>query len=136
MKHRIRTQHTAPFGVRRSRAAFSPETQIPNRPRSRKTPRPSQPFPRIAGRSLFHLAPTSKPRPRLAPTGLFLVVYGCARFTVEWVRLPDANIGYLVGDWLTMGMLLTIPMILAGGIVMLYAYRRARPSGNLAAAKA
>jgi phosphatidylglycerol:prolipoprotein diacylglycerol transferase len=63
-------------------------------------------------------------------------VYGCARFTVEWVRLPDANIGYLVGDWLTMGMLLTIPMILAGGIVMLYAYRRARPSGNLAAAKA
>ena len=41
------------------------------------------------------------------PTGLFLLVYGCARFTVEWVRLPDANIGYLVGDWLTMGMLLT-----------------------------
>ena len=79
---------------------------------------------------------TSKPRPRLAPTGLFLVVYGCARFTVEWVRLPDANIGYLVGDWLTMGMLLTIPMILAGVIVMLYAYRRAQPSGNLAAAKA
>jgi prolipoprotein diacylglyceryltransferase len=35
-----------------------------------------------------------------------------------------------------MGMLLTIPMILAGGIVMLYAYRRARPSGNLVAAKA
>ena len=41
-------------------------------------------------------------------------VYGCARFTVEWVRLPDANIGYLVGDWLTMGMLLTMPMILIG----------------------
>jgi phosphatidylglycerol:prolipoprotein diacylglycerol transferase len=79
---------------------------------------------------------TSKPRPRLAPTGLFLVVYGCARFTVEWVRLPDANIGYLVGDWLTMGMLLTIPMILVGVIVMLFAYRRAQPSGNLSAAKA
>jgi phosphatidylglycerol:prolipoprotein diacylglycerol transferase len=79
---------------------------------------------------------TSKPRPRLAPTGLFLVVYGCARFAVEWVRLPDANIGYLVGEWLTMGMLLTLPMILAGVIVMLYAYRRAQPSGNLAAAKA
>jgi phosphatidylglycerol:prolipoprotein diacylglycerol transferase len=38
-------------------------------------------------------------------------LYGCARFTVEWVRLPDANIGYLVGHWLTMGMLLTTPMI-------------------------
>ncbi len=57
---------------------------------------------------------TSKPRPRLAPTGLFLLLYGCARFAVEWVRLPDANIGYLVGQWLTMGMLLTMPMIIIG----------------------
>jgi phosphatidylglycerol:prolipoprotein diacylglycerol transferase len=79
---------------------------------------------------------TSKPRPRLAPTGLFLVLYGFARFTVEWVRLPDANIGYLEGDWLTMGMLLTIPMILAGAIVMGVAYRRDQPSGNLGAVKA
>jgi phosphatidylglycerol---prolipoprotein diacylglyceryl transferase len=79
---------------------------------------------------------TSKPRPRLAPTGLFLVLYGLARFTVEWVRLPDANIGYLVGDWLTMGMLLTIPMILAGAILMAFAYRLDQPSGNLNAAKA
>jgi phosphatidylglycerol:prolipoprotein diacylglycerol transferase len=77
---------------------------------------------------------TSKPRPRLAPTGLFLIVYGLARFTVEWVRLPDANIGYLVGSWLTMGMLLTLPMILAGAIMMALAYRRDQPSGNLGAA--
>jgi phosphatidylglycerol:prolipoprotein diacylglycerol transferase len=79
---------------------------------------------------------TSKPRPRLAPLGLFLILYGCGRFAVEWVRLPDANIGYLVGDWLTMGMLLTTPMILGGAIMMIYAYRRAIPSGNLSAAKA
>jgi phosphatidylglycerol:prolipoprotein diacylglycerol transferase len=79
---------------------------------------------------------TSKPRPRLAPTGLFLLVYGCARFTVEWVRLPDANIGYLAGDWLTMGMLLTMPMILGGAAMMIYAYRAGRPSGNLRAAEA
>jgi phosphatidylglycerol:prolipoprotein diacylglycerol transferase len=79
---------------------------------------------------------TSKPRPRLAPTGLFLIVYGLARFTVEWVRLPDANIGYLVGSWLTMGMLLTLPMILAGAIMMAIAYRRDQPSGNLGAVKA
>jgi phosphatidylglycerol:prolipoprotein diacylglycerol transferase len=72
----------------------------------------------------------------LAPIGLFLVVYGVARFTVEWVRLPDANIGYLVGDWLTMGMLLTLPMILAGAIMMTIAYRRDLPSGNLGAVKA
>jgi phosphatidylglycerol---prolipoprotein diacylglyceryl transferase len=75
---------------------------------------------------------TSKPRPKLAPTGLFLILYGCARFIVEWVRLPDANIGYLVGHWLTMGMLLTTPMIFIGAIVMMYAYRRNAASGNLA----
>jgi phosphatidylglycerol:prolipoprotein diacylglycerol transferase len=79
---------------------------------------------------------TSKPRPRLAPTGLFLILYGFARFSVEWVRLPDANIGYLVGDWLTMGMLLTLPMILAGAIMMAFAYRQDQPSGNLSAVKA
>jgi phosphatidylglycerol:prolipoprotein diacylglycerol transferase len=79
---------------------------------------------------------TSKPRPQLAPTGLFLLVYGCARFTVEWVRLPDANIGYLVGDWLTMGMLLTMPMIIIGAGMMIYAYRRNTATGNLGAVKA
>jgi phosphatidylglycerol:prolipoprotein diacylglycerol transferase len=79
---------------------------------------------------------TSKPRPRLAPTGLFLLVYGCARFVVEWVRLPDANIGYLAGNWLTMGMLLTTPMIFIGLGMMLYAYRRNAPSGNMGAVRA
>jgi len=77
---------------------------------------------------------TSRPRPRLAPSGLFLLVYGCARFTVEWVRLPDANIGYLLGDWLTMGMLLTTPMIFIGAAMMVYAYRRNVASGNVKAA--
>jgi phosphatidylglycerol:prolipoprotein diacylglycerol transferase len=79
---------------------------------------------------------TSQPRPRLAPTGLFLLVYGCARFVVEWVRLPDANIGYLTGNWLTMGMLLTTPMIFIGSGMMLYAYRRNAPSGNMGAVRA
>jgi phosphatidylglycerol:prolipoprotein diacylglycerol transferase len=80
---------------------------------------------------------TRKPRPRLAPTGLFLLLYGCGRFLVEWVRLPDANIGYLVGsNWLTMGMLLTTPMIVIGAGIMIYAYRRNVATGNLGAAKA
>ena len=77
---------------------------------------------------------TSRPRPRLAPTGLFFILYGCGRFVVEWVRLPDANIGYLLGDWLTMGMLLTAPMILIGAAIMVFAYWRHQPTGNLAAA--
>jgi phosphatidylglycerol:prolipoprotein diacylglycerol transferase len=79
---------------------------------------------------------TSTPRPRLAPSGLFLILYGLARFTVEWVRLPDANIGYLAGNWLTMGMLLTTPMIFIGSGMMLYAYGRNETSGNLSVAKA
>jgi phosphatidylglycerol---prolipoprotein diacylglyceryl transferase len=78
---------------------------------------------------------TSSPRPRWAPTGLFLLVYGCGRFLVEWVRLPDANIGYLAGQWLTMGMLLTTPMIIAGAAMMIYAYRRNTWTGNLSAVK-
>ena len=57
-------------------------------------------------------------------------------FIVEWVRLPDANIGYLVGNWLTMGMLLTTPMIFIGAGMMIYAYHRNAASGNLAAMKA
>ena len=63
-------------------------------------------------------------------------MYGCARFVVEWVRLPDANIGYLVGDWLTMGMLLTTPMIFIGAGMMILAYRSRQPSGNFTAARA
>jgi phosphatidylglycerol:prolipoprotein diacylglycerol transferase len=42
----------------------------------------------------------------------------------------------LVGDWLTMGMLLTTPMILVGAGLMIYAYRRNAASGNVAAVKA
>jgi phosphatidylglycerol:prolipoprotein diacylglycerol transferase len=64
-----------------------------------------------------------KSRPRMAPTGLFLLGYGVFRFGVEWVREPDRHIGYLAGGWLTMGMLLTLPMIAAGVVLLRLAYR-------------
>ena len=38
--------------------------------------------------------------------------------------LPDAHIGYLAGDWVTMGMILCLPMLLAGGLMLVLAYRR------------
>jgi phosphatidylglycerol---prolipoprotein diacylglyceryl transferase len=79
---------------------------------------------------------TARPRPRGAPSGLFLVIYGLARLSVEFVRLPDANIGYLYGGWLTMGMLLTLPMLAAGAALLLLAYGRRIPSGNVAASAA
>jgi phosphatidylglycerol:prolipoprotein diacylglycerol transferase len=59
-----------------------------------------------------------RPRPVMSVAGLFLLGYGLARFAVEFVRLPDAHIGYLAGGWFTTGMLLTLPMI-AGGLLML-----------------
>lgn len=52
-------------------------------------------------------------KPRLA-TGIFVGGYGIARTIVEFFREPDAHIGYLAGDWLTMGMVLSVPMIIAG----------------------
>ena len=52
------------------------------------------------------------------------------RFAVEFVRVPDANRGYLLLDWLTMGQMLSLPMIVAGPGMLAVAYRRREPSGN------
>ena len=76
---------------------------------------------------------TSKPRPRLAPSGLFLVIYSLARMLVEFWRVPDQQIGYFADQWLTMGQLLPLPMLLAGIAMLAYAYRRREPSGNSSA---
>jgi phosphatidylglycerol:prolipoprotein diacylglycerol transferase len=73
---------------------------------------------------------TSKPRPQWAPSALFLILYASGRLIVEFWRLPDAHIGYLAGGWLTMGHVLTLPMLLAGVVLLLLAYRRDLPSGN------
>jgi phosphatidylglycerol:prolipoprotein diacylglycerol transferase len=67
-----------------------------------------------------------RPRPTMAVSGLFLIGYGAFRFLVEFVREPDKHLGYLAGGWLTMGQVLTVPMIVAGLVLMLLAYRRAR----------
>ena len=73
---------------------------------------------------------TSRPRPRLAPSGLFLVLYGGARILIEFWREPDAQIGYLAGGWVTMGQLLSLPMLIVGLILLWFAYTRNQPSGN------
>lgn len=73
---------------------------------------------------------TATPRPRLAPSGLFLVCYGVFRFAVEFVRLPDDNLDYLAFGWLTMGQVLSLPMIVGGVWLLVVAYRRNESSGN------
>lgn len=72
-----------------------------------------------------------KPRPVGATSGLFLLGYGLFRFAVEFVREPDAHIGYLAFNWLTQGQLLSLPMILFGGglIGWVYKARPPTPSG-------
>ncbi len=65
-----------------------------------------------------------KPRPMMATSGLFLVLYGVFRTFIEFFRTPDAHIGFLAFGWLTMGMLLCIPMWGAGLALMAWAYRR------------
>ncbi|MEM7082600.1 MAG: prolipoprotein diacylglyceryl transferase [Pseudomonadota bacterium] len=63
-------------------------------------------------------------RPRMAVSGLFLLGYGAFRFLVEFVRLPDADKGYLLFDWVTMGQILSTPMILIGLLLLVLAYRQ------------
>lgn len=70
---------------------------------------------------------SAKPRPRMAVSGLFLVCYGVMRFCIEFVRVPDADFGYLAFGWVTMGQVLTAPMILGGAILLLLAYRNKQP---------
>jgi phosphatidylglycerol:prolipoprotein diacylglycerol transferase len=74
----------------------------------------------------------ASPRPRGAVAGLFLAAYGVFRLCVEFFREPDAHLGFLAGDWLTMGMLLSLPMILAGIVIMGAAYRRAPETADAA----
>jgi len=57
---------------------------------------------------------SSRPRPRYAVSGLFALIYGLGRFAVEFVRLPDSQLGYLAFGWLTMGQVLSLPLILVG----------------------
>jgi phosphatidylglycerol:prolipoprotein diacylglycerol transferase len=64
-----------------------------------------------------------KPRPRYAVSGLFALGYGVFRFLVEFIRQPDADIGYLAWNWLTMGQLLSLPLI-ALGLALLWLSRR------------
>ncbi|HEY8593732.1 MAG TPA: prolipoprotein diacylglyceryl transferase [Devosiaceae bacterium] len=59
-------------------------------------------------------------RPGLV-AGVFGIGYALSRIAVEQVRLPDPQIGYLFGGWLTLGMVLTLPVLLAGIALVIHA---------------
>ena len=66
---------------------------------------------------------TRKPRPTMAASGVFLLGYGVFRSVVEFVRVPDIQLGYLALGWLTMGQILSVPLIVAGLLMLWFAYR-------------
>jgi phosphatidylglycerol:prolipoprotein diacylglycerol transferase len=67
---------------------------------------------------------SAKPRPRMAVSALFLIGYGSFRFLIEFVRMPDVQLGYLAGGWFTMGQLLSLPMVIVGIFMLWMAYRQ------------
>jgi len=69
---------------------------------------------------------SAKQRPRMAVSGMFLLFYGIFRFAVEFVRTPDLHLGYLAFGWVTMGQILSAPMILFGLLLLVVAYKRNR----------
>lgn len=66
---------------------------------------------------------TRKPRPAWSATALFLLLYSVFRFSVEFVREPDAHIGLEFFGWMTRGQMLCVPMLVVGLILMVWSYK-------------
>lgn len=71
---------------------------------------------------------SKKPRPRYAISGMFALFYGIFRFTVEFIREPDQQLGFIAWGWLTMGQLLSLPVI-AVGILLLVLSKKQKQVG-------
>ena len=69
---------------------------------------------------------TNKSRALMASSSLFLILYGLFRFIIEFIRMPDIQLGYLAFGWLTMGQLLSLPMVIIG----IFLFYKAQLTGN------
>lgn len=76
---------------------------------------------------LFVLSRKQPPLPQGTYSGVFMLGYGICRFIVEFIREPDVQLGYLWGGWLTMGQVLSLPLILAGIALLIYAWKTKKP---------
>ncbi len=65
---------------------------------------------------------SAKPRPTMAVSGVFALGYGIVRFLMEFFRQPDAHLGFVAFDWMSMGQVLSLPMIAFGGVLLWLAY--------------
>lgn len=64
---------------------------------------------------------SSRPRPATAVSGMFCLGYGVFRFGAEFFREPDAHLGFLFMDWMTMGQVLSLPLMILGAGLLFYA---------------
>lgn len=63
-----------------------------------------------------------KPRPQGSISGLFLICYGLFRIIIEFYRAPDSHLG-LIFNIITLGQILSFPMVLFGGIILYLSYK-------------
>lgn len=73
---------------------------------------------------------SSKPRPRMGASGLFLFGYGFFRFMCEFFRQPDAHLGFVAFGWMSMGQFLCLPMMLWGVVLLYLAHGREKKPGE------
>jgi len=66
---------------------------------------------------------SSRPRPQKAVSAMFLIGYGVFRSFAELFREPDAHIGFDLFGWMTRGQMLSLPMIVVGLMLLIWAYR-------------
>ena len=69
---------------------------------------------------------SAKPRATMSISAMFAVGYGIFRLIIEFVRVPDAHLGYLAWGWLTMGQLLSLPLIMIGLILFYFSAKKAK----------
>lgn len=70
-----------------------------------------------------------KSRPTGSVAGLFLLGYGTFRFIVEFFREPDPQLGLYFGQQISMGQILSLPMIILGALMITIAYKNAEKKG-------
>lgn len=69
----------------------------------------------------------SSPRKAGVVSGVFVATYGALRFCTEYFRQPDSHLGFIAFDWLTMGQLLSLPMLIVGILILCVALRSRNP---------
>ena len=69
-----------------------------------------------------------KPKPRGSILSLFLLCYGLMRFWMEFYRFPTSHSAIIAGNWFTLSMLFSVPMVLAGALGLFVSFRKNVPN--------